>query len=103
MVKQKKSSTISAKTAMEALLEAGYVTHEPTDRRIRPTERENHNKHPGVQLSASGKSIKLFYNGEAREDGRAAEIFIPAKGMLSINEAATLQKLTKVTFSNLDR
>jgi hypothetical protein len=103
MVKQKKSSTISAKTAMEALLKAGYETHAPTDRRIRPTERHNHAKNPGVELSASGKSIKLFYNGESREENRVAEIFVPAKGMLSIKEADTLQKLTKVTFSNFDR
>lgn len=102
MVKQKKSSTISAKTAMEALLKAGYITHEPDDRRIRPTEREEHRKNPGVQLSASGKSIKLYYNGESDNIGRVAEVFVPAKGMLSINEADTLQKLTKVTFSNLD-
>lgn len=102
MVRQKKSSTISAKTAMEALLRAGYVTHEPDDRRIRPTERELHKKNPGVQLSSSGKSIKLFYDGERNDEGRVMEVFVPTKGMLSINEAETLQKLTKVTFSNLD-
>lgn len=102
MVRQKKSSTISAKTAMEALLRAGYVTHEPDERRVRPTERELHKRNPGVQLSASGKSIKLFYDGERSEDGRVMEVFIPTKGMLSINKAETLQKLTKVTFTNLD-
>ena len=102
MVKQKKSSTFSAKVAMDALLKAGYVTHEPDDRRIRPTERDLHRKNPGVQLSSSGKSIKLYYNGETNPEGRVAELFIPTKGMLSINEAETLQKLAKITLSNLD-
>lgn len=103
MPKQKKSSTISAKTAFEALLKVGYVTKEPDDRVIRPTERELHRKNPGKLLSSSGKSIKLFYEGATNEEGRAAEVFIPAKGMLSIMQTATLEKLAKITFSNTQK
>lgn len=103
MVKQKQSSTISAKTAMDLLLKIGYATAEPDDRAIRPTERELHRKNPGKLLSSSGKSIKLFYNSESNEEGRAAEIFIPAKGMLTVQQTATLQKLAKITLKNLDQ
>ncbi len=98
--KPKQSSAISAKTAMEALIKAGYVTAEPDDRVIRPTERDLHRKNPGKLLSSSGKSIKLFYKGA--EEGRAAEVFIPAKGMLTVMQTSTLQKLAKITFSNLE-
>lgn len=98
--KQKQSSAISAKTAMAALLKAGYVTAEPDDRVIRPTERDLHRKNPGKLLSSSGKSVKLFYKGE--EEGRAEEVFIPVKGMLSVMQTATLQKLAKITLNNSD-
>lgn len=86
---------------MEALMRIGYVTREPDDRVIRPTERALHKKNPNVQLSSSGKSIILYYAGDSVEP-RAVELHVPVKGMLSINEAETLQKLAKITFSNLD-
>jgi|GEM_PF-3710699 hypothetical protein len=102
-MKQKKSSTISAKQALQALMDVGYTTHEPEDRRIRPTERANHKKTPGVQLSASGKSICLFFNGESNELARAPQIFVPAKGMLSQNEVTGLEQRARIKFSELVR
>ena len=99
-MKQKKSSSISAKQALQALLDVGYESGEPTDRRIRPTERINVKKNPDIQLSNSGKSIRLFFNGENNEEGRAPELFIPAKGMLSINEAAGLELRAKIRFAD---
>ena len=99
-MKQKKSSTISAKQALQALLAIGYETGEPEDRQLRPTERANHKKNPNVQLSASGKSIRLFFNAENNEEGRAPQIFVPAKGMLSQNEVAGLEQRARIRFSD---
>jgi hypothetical protein len=102
-MKQKKSSTISAKQALQALLAIGYETGDPTDRRIRPTERANVAKNPDIQLSNSGKSIRLFFNGESNEECRAPELFVPAKGMLSINEASGLEQRAKIRFADYIR
>ena len=99
-MKQKKSSTISAKQALQALLTVGYQTGEPEDRHLRPTERANHKKHPDVQLSASGKSIRLFFNAENNEEGRAPQIFVPAKGMLSHNEVTGLEQRAKIKLAD---
>ena len=99
-MKQKKSSTISAKQALEALLAIGYQTGEPEERQLRPTERANHKKHPGVQLSASGKSIRLFFNAETNTEGRAPQIFVPAKGMLSQNEVTGLEQRAKIKLAD---
>lgn len=102
-MKQKKSSTISAKQALEALLAVGYSTKEPEDRRIRPTERANHKKNPGIQLSNTGKSICLFFNGENVENPRAPQIFVSAKGMLSQNEVKTLEERARIRFTDFIR
>ncbi len=101
-MKQKKSSTISAQQALQVLLDIGYSTKEPDDRRIRPTERANHKKNPGIQLSKSGKSIRLYFNNINSSDViRAPEIFVPAKGMLSLHEASALEDRAKIKFSDL--
>lgn len=102
-MKQKQSSSISAKTATEALLKIGYQTKAPDpDRIIRPTEKHLNRKNPGVEKSTSGKSLLLYYNGVNDGVPRAAEIFVPIKGMLSIEQVQTLQKLANITFTNLD-
>jgi hypothetical protein len=103
-MKKKQSSTISAKTAMEELKKAGYETHTPDPNRvIRPTERNLQRKNAQVEKSKSGKSIMFYYNGASDGVQRAEEVFVPAKGMLSVEQVQTLQKLTKVTFSNLSK
>lgn len=102
-MKQKQSSSISAKTATEALLKIGYQTKAPDrDRIIRPTEKHLNRKNPGIEKSASGKSVLLYYTGNDDGIPRAAELFVPLKGMLSIEQVQTLQKLANITFSNLD-
>ncbi|AGH98161.1 hypothetical protein [Micavibrio aeruginosavorus] len=99
-MKQKKSSTVSAKQAIEALTAVGYSTRPlDQDHRIRPTERANYQKNPGIDLSNSGKSINLYFNGSA-DEGRAPQVFVPAKGMLSIGQAETLEKQAKIKFND---
>ncbi|WP_435641917.1 hypothetical protein [Micavibrio aeruginosavorus] len=99
-MKQKKSSTVSAKQAIAALTTVGYSTRPLEDNhRIRPTERTNYSKNPGIELSNTGKSINLFFNGSA-DEGRAPQVFVPAKGMLSINQAETLEKQAKIKFDD---
>lgn len=99
-MKQKKSSTISAKQALQALMAVGYTTQEPEERRIRPTERANHKKNPDIQLSKSGKSICLYFNGESNELARAPQIFVPAKGMLSQNEVTGLEQRARIKLAD---
>lgn len=99
-MKQKKTSSISAKQALQVLLDVGYVTAAPEDRPLRPTERANHKKNPDVQLSVSGKSIRLFFNGESNQEGRAPQIFVPAKGMLSHTEVTGLEQRAKIRFTD---
>ena len=97
MIKQKKSSTVSAKQALEALLGVGYQTIAPDkDREIRPTERAAIKKNPYILVSKSGKSIHLVFAGGANEEQRAHELFVPAKGMLSHNEVTGIETRAKI-------
>jgi hypothetical protein len=89
---QKKSSSVSAKQALEALLAIGYRTVKPDPgREIRPTERNAIRQNPGILVSKSGKSIHLVFTGDNSNLQHAPEIFVPAKGMLSFNEVKGLE------------
>lgn len=97
MVKQKKSSTVSAKQALDALLAVGYQTIAPDQNRVvRPTERAAVKANPDRMVSKSGKSIHLEFVGEDWVPGRESNLFVPAKGMLSHNEVAGLEARAKI-------
>lgn len=94
---KKKTSTVSAKQALDALLAVGYETVTPDkDRVVRPTERAAVKQNPGVLVSKSGRSIHLVFGGEAGEVQRAHELFVPAKGMLSHNEVTGIETRAKI-------
>lgn len=103
MVKQKKSSQISARQAFEILTTyVGYdtIAADP-NREIRPTQKSAVRAHPDIVLSKSGKSIVLHFAGRARyEEPRAATITIPAKGMLSLGEKDTIERLARIKFED---
>jgi hypothetical protein len=100
---QKKSSTVSARQALELLLEAGYQTVTPErDRVVRPTERAAIRQNPDRLMSKSGKSIHLVFAGESNDQNRASELFVPAKGMLSQNEVTGIETRAKIRLINPD-
>jgi hypothetical protein len=89
-------SSVSAKAALAALQEAGYTT-ETRSGAPRPTEKAAALKHPGAELSRTGKSLRLVFAGEAL-DGRDRELFIPVKGMLTKGAVNALETAAHIKF-----
>ncbi len=100
MEKRKKTSSVSAKQAMDALTAIGYQTIAPDkDREVRPTERKAVRENPDRMISKSGQSVHLIFAGPP-QSGRAPSLFVPIKGMLSHGQAESLENLAKIKFSD---